>query len=69
LLGAKLKKGKRFLKPNFVVLPKLNKRNDRYDGLICCFQVVVGRAYIEPAKIISGAYVLLDVGDAKIHIS
>ena len=29
----KLKKGKGFLKPNFGILPKLNLRGVRYDGL------------------------------------
>jgi hypothetical protein len=50
---SKLKSGNRFLKPNFEPLPKLNKRGDRYDeydGLICCFQVVVGRAFIGAHK-------------------
>ena len=48
--GRKLKKGNGFLRPNFGVGPKLNKwgdRYDEYDGLICCFYVVVGRAFIE----------------------
>jgi len=52
--GGKLKRGNRFLKLNFEALPKLNKRGDRYDeydGLICCFQVVIGRAFIETGKI------------------
>ena len=58
----KLKRGKRFLKPNFVVLPKLNKRGDRYDeydGLIGGFPVVVGRAaFIGSHKKFTGSYIV-----------
>jgi len=32
--GSKLKKGNRFLKPNFELLPKLDERGVRYDGLL-----------------------------------
>ena len=46
LEGSKLKKGKGFLDQNFEVLPKLGSWGDGYDGLIYCFEVVVGRAFI-----------------------
>ena len=55
-LCGKLKRGNRFLKPNFELGPKLvaGVRYDRYDELICYFQVVVDRAFIENPKKFTG---------------
>jgi hypothetical protein len=67
--GGKLKKGKGFLKPNFETLPKLNKRGDRYDeydGLICCFWLVVGRAFMEFQKISTGRYIVQSCAKGEI---